>query len=186
MIYNILLIVTVLAGIPLCKLKHGRLIYCISAGLILFAVAAIRMYVGYDYNAYGSVYISCVPETLESVGSMRMEKGYLMICKLLADYFVDYQILFVVIAAIITIPLMIHIYRHCERPYLAVFGFLTLGLYFNTLNFMRQMIAALLILQGFRYIEKGYFFRCTGSGCTIDSVNYNAGDVIIFITPAIN
>ena len=44
--------------------------------------------------------------------------------RLLADYFVDYQVLFVVIAAIITIPLMIHIYRHSERPYLAVFGFL--------------------------------------------------------------
>ena len=62
-------------------------------------------------------------------------------------------------AAIITVPLMIHIYRHCEKPYMAVFGFLTLGLYFNSLNFIRQIIAAFIIMLGMRYIESGKFFR---------------------------
>lgn len=35
-------------------------------------------------------------------------------------------------------------------------------------------------LNSYRPIKKGYMFRCTGTGCTIDSVEYNSGDVIIF------
>ena len=35
-------------------------------------------------------------------------------------------------------------------------------------------------LNTYRPIKKGHMFRCTGTGCTIDSVNYNAGDLIIF------
>ena len=35
-------------------------------------------------------------------------------------------------------------------------------------------------LNSYRPIKKGWIFRCTGSGCTIDMVDYKAGDVIIF------
>ncbi len=35
-------------------------------------------------------------------------------------------------------------------------------------------------LNSERPIKKGYMFRCIGTGCTIDSVEYKAGDVIIF------
>lgn len=35
-------------------------------------------------------------------------------------------------------------------------------------------------LNSFRPILKGSVFRCTGTGCTIDGVNYNEGDTIIF------
>lgn len=157
--YNLILAVSVIAGIPLCRTKAGRIVYCIFAGLLLFFVAAVRSRVGYDYNSYGTVYINSVSETLEDLSYDRMEKGYLMITKLLADYFVEFRILFVVIAAIITVPVMIFVYRHCEKPYLAVFGFLTLGVYFNSLNFLRQTVAAVIVLCGLKYIEKGNLFR---------------------------
>lgn len=35
-------------------------------------------------------------------------------------------------------------------------------------------------LNSYRPIKKGWIFRCTGTGCTIDSVDYKANDVIIF------
>ena len=35
-------------------------------------------------------------------------------------------------------------------------------------------------LNSYRPIKKGWYFRCIGSGCTIDSVDYKAGDTIIF------
>lgn len=35
-------------------------------------------------------------------------------------------------------------------------------------------------LNSYRPISKGWIFRCTGTGCTIDGVEYKAGDVIIF------
>lgn len=35
-------------------------------------------------------------------------------------------------------------------------------------------------LNSYRPIKKGSVFRCNGTGCTIDGVNYNEGDTIIF------
>ena len=35
-------------------------------------------------------------------------------------------------------------------------------------------------LNSYRPIKKGYLFRCTGSGCTIDGVEYRDGDSIVF------
>ncbi|MBQ4311235.1 MAG: EpsG family protein [Oscillospiraceae bacterium] len=157
--YNLILAVSVIAGIPLCRNKAGKIVYCVLAGLLLFFVAALRSRVGYDYNSYAAAYIYSVPETLEEISYDRMEKGYLMITKLLADYVVGFQILFVVIAAVITVPVMIFVYRHCEKPYLAVFGFLTFGVYFNSLCFLRQTVAAVIVMCGLKYIEKGNFFR---------------------------
>ena len=158
-VYNLILAVSVFAGIPLCRTKVGKIIYCTFEGLLLFFVAAVRSHVGYDYNSYGSEYINSVSLTVEELAQTRLEKGFLMICKLLADYIVGYQILFIVMAAVIIVPLMICIYKYCDKPYLAVFGFLTLGLYFNSLDFLRQVIAAVIVLCGLRYTEKGNFFR---------------------------
>ena len=35
-------------------------------------------------------------------------------------------------------------------------------------------------LNSYRPIKKGWMFRCTGTGCVLDMVDYKAGDVIIF------
>lgn len=35
-------------------------------------------------------------------------------------------------------------------------------------------------LNSYRPIKAGWYFRCTGTGCTIDGVEYNAGDAITF------
>ena len=35
-------------------------------------------------------------------------------------------------------------------------------------------------LNSYRPIKKGWMFRCSGNGCVIDSVDYKAGDIIIF------
>ncbi|MBO7712619.1 MAG: hypothetical protein J6S85_03900 [Methanobrevibacter sp.] len=37
-------------------------------------------------------------------------------------------------------------------------------------------------LNSYRPIKAGWYFRCTGTGCTIDGVEYNAGDAITFNT----
>ena len=158
LIYNLLLAAAA-AGIILGKVRHGKLIFCIFDGLLLFAAAACRCHVGHDYNSYGSFYIDCMSMTEEELSHLRMEKGYVMLSKLTADYIVPYHTIFIVMGLIIIVPVMIYIYKYSELPYLSVFGFLTLGVYFNSLNFIRQIIAAVIVMWGLRYIEKGSFFR---------------------------
>lgn len=158
--YWLLLIGLTLGGYFICKLKCGRLIYCIAAGIALFIVAAIRAHVGYDYNLYGSVFMNNMTRSMEDILSgERMEKGFIIPFKLISDVTSDYQVMFVIIALIITAAVMLYIYFYSEKPYLSIFFFLTFGLFFNSMDFMRQMIAAGVILYALQFVKKKQFIR---------------------------
>ena len=159
LIYFLLLIGSMAVGIPLCRVKHGKKIYCVLFGVIFFIVAALRYDVGYDYNLYGNWYVQSQLQSVEDIGAMKQEKGFLIPMKLLSDVFSDYQVMFVLIAAVFAVAVMLYIYHNSEKPYWSVFCFLAFGLFFNSMNFMRQMIAAVIIVYAFRYIKKKQYFR---------------------------
>ncbi len=157
-----LLAAIVLIGIPLCRKKAGKAIYCGIAGFVLFFMAAVRKYTGYDYNLYGQIFLDYLRYPDRKVYAHRFEKGIAMPMRLLGNlFFDDYQTMFVVFAFVIALMLMLILYKTSDRPYLGVFFFLTMGMYFNTMNFMRQMIAAFIVVLGMRYIKTNQFFRYT-------------------------
>lgn len=159
MIYILLLVGIVAAGIPMCRNKIGKIAYCVLAGIAFFVIAAIRWNVGFDYPSYARLYMDSASYSLDDIAVGRMEKGYFVIEKLLADYFPDYQAIFIVTSAIFAVAIAYIVYKECERPYLGFAFFLTYGIYFNTLNFLRQMIAGFIMLLGMKYIKKNQFFR---------------------------
>lgn len=159
LIYYLLLIGSLAIGIPLCRLKHGKKIYCVLSGAALFLVSALRSGVGYDYNLYGTWFLQTRYTQIFQLSSWKQEKGFLIPVKYLADATEDYQIMFVFIAAILTSAVMLYIYFYSEKPYLSVFCFLSFGVFFNQLCFMRQMIASSILLFAMQYIKKKQFFR---------------------------
>ena len=52
LIYYCLLIISVAAGIILCRNKAGKIAYCVLMGVAFFVIAAIRYDVGFDYALY--------------------------------------------------------------------------------------------------------------------------------------
>lgn len=158
-VYWLLLIASLAVGIPLCKLKYGRGIYCVLMGIALFITAAIRAHVGYDYNLYGGWFVDLISQSVEDVMYLKNEKGFMIPMKLISDVNTDYQIMFVVIALVLTIGIMLYIYFYSEKPYLSIFFFLSFGLFFNSMNFMRQMIAAVVVMFALQYIKKNQFMR---------------------------
>jgi len=149
-----------LIGIPLCRNKTGKVVYCTIAGIALFVLAAIRKYTGYDYNLYARVYVDYLSMSVEDIGYDRFEKGIAMPMKLLGDVlYRDYQWNFVIYALIFAAALMILLYKTTDKPYIGVFFFLTLGVYFITFDFMRQMVASFVIVLGMRFIKNKQFFR---------------------------
>lgn len=159
MIYVFLLLGVILLGIPLCRNKTGKMVYCVLAGIALFVPAALRRSVGHDYNNYGWMYIHSMSDSIEEIAADRTEKGYMLINKLLADYIPEYQWIFILEAAFFAVCVAVCAYMYCKRPYLGIAFFLTFGVYFNTLNFLRQMTAAFIILYAFRFIKKKRFGR---------------------------
>ena len=154
------LAVVVLIGIPMCRNKTGKAIYCTIAGAALFIFAAIRKYTGYDYNLYAQVYMNYLSMDLEEIGADRFEKGIAMPMKLLGDVMhLDYQWMFVGYALIFAAATAYILYKTSDKPYIGLFFFLTLGLYFNSLNFMRQMLASYIVVYGMRFIKTNQLIR---------------------------
>ena len=54
----------------------------------------------------------------------------------------------------LALSVMLYIFFNAEKPWLSVFCFMTFGLFFNSMNFMRQMIAACILLLAMRFIRK--------------------------------
>lgn len=159
LIYFLLLISSLAVGIPLCRVKHGKKIYCALFGVAFFVIAAIRYDVGYDYTLYGNWFVRSQYQSLEEIAALKQEKGFLIPMKFLSDAFTDYQVMFVIIAAVLAAAVMLYIYHNAEKPYWSVFCFLAFGLFFNSMNFMRQMIAAVIIVYAMRYIKKKQYVR---------------------------
>ena len=95
----------------------------------------------------------------DQIASGKYEKGFISAVKILSDYIPDFQIMFIIEAFIIALFVGIIMFRYCKVPYLGFFFFLTFGLYFNSLNFMRQMLAAFIAMYSLIYIKKNQFFR---------------------------
>ena len=158
-IYLLLLAGAVILGIPMCRNKAGKIIYCVLMGIALFLVAAFRRSTGHDYNNYGVMYLDYISSPLEDIAVTRIEKGYAMINKILAEYIVDYQIIFVICALLFAVAVTLCVYKYCDIPWIGFACFLTFGVYFNSLNFLRQMIAGFIVMYALRYIEKNQFWR---------------------------
>jgi hypothetical protein len=161
LLYIIIPLASLIIGIPLCygNKKIGKAVYLIITGSGLFFIAAFRYAVGYDYYLYANWFNSLRIMNENDMMLWAREKGFAFPAKILADAGFEYQVMFIIIAFVITFGIIWLIYRHSCAPWVSITAFLVSGLYFNSMNFMRQFIAAVLIAFALRYIEEKKFFR---------------------------
>ncbi|MDR2559238.1 MAG: EpsG family protein [Oscillospiraceae bacterium] len=177
LIYIILPVAAIVFGIFLCreKLKSaGKVIYCALAGAGLFAVAAMRFEVGYDYILYASWFNRLRLMSEDEIMLWSREKGFALPAKIMADVFSDFQVMFALIAFVITLGVMLLVYRRSAAPWVSVTAFLVFGLFFNSLNFMRQFIAAVFIAFALFYVAKNRFFRFAGFVLLASAFHFSA------------
>ncbi len=156
-IYYFLLAGVIIAGVPLCSPKCGRsgkIIYCCLAAVVFIFISAMRFQVGYDYNAYGSMYFNMRYMYPEDLIIRREEKGFLIPLYALNVGVEGYKAVFVYTSIVIYAATFYLIYRNSSCPWISVAAYLCFGLFFNSLCFLRQVMAALVILYGFKYIDK--------------------------------
>lgn len=158
LIYYCLLIISVAAGIILCRNKAGKIAYCVLMGVAFFVIAAIRYDVGFDYALYSSVYDRMNFLRINDLNSHIMEKGFVYVMKFLTYITPDVQLLFVLIGLVIAVGIMIYVCKNSEKPWVGVTSFIAFGLFFNSLCFMRQFIAAIIIMYALKYVVSNRFF----------------------------
>lgn len=160
--YYILLATVVLLGIPLCGKrcgKWGKIVYCIICAIGFIIVSAIRFEVGYDYNLYGKTYYDMRFNDIESLGSHRMEKGFMLPLYILSLGFEEYYVVFIYTSVIIYAAVFGLICSRSEIPWISAAAFLCFGLYFNSLCFLRQFMAALIVTYAIKFAHRKTVLR---------------------------
>lgn len=163
-VYWALLIACAAAGIPMCglyKKREGRLpgVFCLIMGIALTVTAALRFDVGTDYNMYAALFYNMNFMDTEQLGLLQREKGMLLPVVLTELFTFDYFPAFVVLSVIIYAVIMSYCAGCRESPWIGIFAFLCFGVYFNSLNFMRQILAAAVGAYALEYFRKGNYLR---------------------------
>lgn len=161
-VYISLLAAAVILGIPLCSKKcgkWGRAVYCVLAALILIFVASVRLNVSYDYNAYASIYTNLTFYDISDIMRSREEKGFLLPLYILNLISENYILCFVYVAIVVYGAVFVYIYRHSDIPWVSAAAFLCFGLFFNSLCFLRQIIAAVVAAYGMKYAVNGQPYK---------------------------
>lgn len=156
-VYYLLLAAVVALGIPLCGKrceKWGKIVYCVICAVGFAIVSSIRFEVGYDYNLYGRVYYDMRFNDIESISAERMEKGFLLPLYILSLGFDEYFVIFIFTSVIIYAGVFGLICKRSEIPWISAAAFLCFGLFFNSLCFLRQFIAALIIAYAMKFAHR--------------------------------
>lgn len=162
LIYFFLLAGVIAAGIPLCSKKcgkTGRIIFCAAAAVVFIVISALRFQVGYDYNLYGGTYFNMKYMTIEEIGADRMENGFLLPLYVLNLAFEEYYVVFIYTSIIIYPVVFYLICKNSSNPWVSTTAFLCLGVFFNSMCFLRQFIAALIVTYAVQYLNKKQLWR---------------------------
>lgn len=161
LIYYILLAVSC-AAMPLCWKKcgkWGKIVYCAAFAVLFTVISAVRFQVGHDFNSYGGIYADLTFSDIEEISEMRLEKGFLMPIYILNLGFEKYYTVFIFTSVIIYFSVFALILKNSSIPWISVCGFLCFGIFFNSLCFLRQFIAAIVVAYAIKYTSgKNYFY----------------------------
>lgn len=146
---------------PVAGEKEGSSrVYVILMCLSLLAVSASRAAsVGVDTEQFCRAYVRIGLEGNYAFDMERYEPLFTLLCLLLNSMTDNYQVLLVVSSAISLIPVARLIYLKSGDMPLSFFLYITLNLYFSSMNIMRQAIAIGIIALGVPQLLEGKWLR---------------------------
>lgn len=140
----ILLIVLSLAGGLLPDKSGYRRGFLLIAGGACWLAAALRYVTGFDYRFYESVFQAVAASGLSAW--QELEPGYLLLNLLAARLGGDYRAFLLLFHLLLTALVFAWIGRYSSAPWLSVYLFLTLQYLALSMNFLRQALAAAILL----------------------------------------
>lgn len=139
--------------------RKNDAIFLVCAFLLLGSLSAFRYSVGTDYSF---VYAPSFEEVLaDPVGfgfsDSRFEPGFILLEKVIAYFFQNYQMLFIVTGYLSIGLFMFCYWKYSSDVVLSVLLFLLLSEFYCTMNFMRQSLAGVIALFALHFIKKRKF-----------------------------
>lgn len=156
--YITLMLALTLIGYIICyktKLKYADAIFMGIVFVVLTFLSAVRYEVGMDYSfEYVPQWRKLLSLPISSLGEMRHEKGFVLFELLISKFSQNFQWLFVSISILLGILSIYYLYKYSSCKPLSFFIFFSLGLYYCSMNFLRQTIAACIVAYAIIFIKK--------------------------------
>lgn len=161
LIYYVVLALSCAAA-PLCGKKcgkWGKIVYCAVFAVLFAVISAIRFEVGHDFKSYGGMYANMAFTDIEEAMLEKTEKGFYVPMYLFSLGYESYWTVFVYTSVLIYPLVFALIYKSSSKPWISVCAFLCFGVFFNSLCFLRQIIAAVIIAYAIKYVGTKDYFR---------------------------
>lgn len=156
-----LLIIASLAGAPLLAHRPNyRWGYLLVIGLACWLLASFRYVTGFDYRFYESAFQSVAASGLD--GASWSEPGYLLLNLAVSLLGGNYRVFLLVLHFLLTLLIFVWIGRYSRSPWLSVFLFLSLQYFALSMNFLRQALAAAILLWAYPFLKSRRFLPACG------------------------
>lgn len=155
-------IILILLYVILFQLNKKSKIFSIILFFQLYLIYIFRSYnVGWDSMNYYDVFRSSNIIEWNQIFHHWMEFGYIALNKFIRCMTDNYIILWSFIGILIFIPIFKILLKYSNNIVFSIFLYVTFGLYYNSMNQIRQAIAVSICLYAFdKAIEKKYFEAC--------------------------
>ena len=149
--YYLLLGASLAGGPFLARRPEYRRGYLSVMGLACWLTASMRYVTGFDYRFYESAFQSVAALGLNGAGWS--EPGYLLLNWAVSFFSSDYRVFLLVFHLLLTILVFVWIGRCSPSPWLSVFLFISLQYFALSMNFLRQSLAAAIVLWAYPFLK---------------------------------
>lgn len=156
-IYIALFALAVLLGIPLAGRKAAKakkIIYLSVMFGLMYLVTVFRYGIGNDYLSYIRIFNEISSTGWSELLSLPYEPLYSVLTKLISMVTLNPEIMYAVYAVLILTPVAYAIYKHSDIVWISVTVYLCLTFFYASLSFIRQSIAASILLLAFGFIKQ--------------------------------
>ena len=147
------------ATLPLQRPRY-RWGYLLITGLACWLLASLRYVTGFDYRFYESTFQSISTSGLG--GADWSEPGYVLLNWAVSLFGGNYRVFLFVFHFLLTTLVFSWIGRYSQSPWLSIFLFFTMQHFALSMNFLRQALAAAIVLWAYPFLKSRRFLPACG------------------------
>lgn len=156
-VYYILLALVVGLAYPLLIKKPSKIKKAVYLALVfayMFFMCTLRYGIGNDYFSYIKIFENISVTPFKNLFSLGYEPVFALVCKLLTAISLNTTFLYGAFAAFTLLPVAFVIFKHGKNAWLSCYLYICLTFFYTSMNFIRQSVAASIILLSYRFIKE--------------------------------
>ncbi len=156
-VYIALFLITLILGIALTEknpTKPKKIIYLVISFALMFVVSFFRYGVGNDYFSYIRLFDQIRYAEWSEIFSLGIEPAFAVLTKAITSVVSHHVILHGIFAILIFIPAAAAIYRYSDKVWVSVSVYLCLTFFYTSMSFIRQSLAASILLLAYGFIKE--------------------------------